>query len=104
MLHLHDLSITTACAALSRALSLAKSEGYADVHILHSNRSAAHARLQDHEAALADANQCIALRSDWPKGYRCAAPSTARPYCSLRGRNLRADEAMEPFRSTMQQS
>ena len=57
---------------LRRALSLARSESYADVHILYSNRSAVHARLLHFEAALSDADRCIALRSDWPKGHRHA--------------------------------
>ena len=34
-----------------------------------SNRSAAHAELENFEAALADANDVIALAPEWPKGY-----------------------------------
>ncbi|XP_022814298.1 stress-induced-phosphoprotein 1 [Spodoptera litura] len=38
-------------------------------HVLYSNRSAAHAKAQNYEAALEDANQTIALNPTWTKGY-----------------------------------
>jgi stress-induced-phosphoprotein 1 len=38
-------------------------------HVLYSNRSAAHMGSKDFARALADADQCIKLKSDWSKGY-----------------------------------
>ncbi|KAJ0410880.1 hypothetical protein ATCC90586_007916 [Pythium insidiosum] len=38
-------------------------------HVFFSNRSAAHLSLQNAEQALADADACIAIKSDWAKGY-----------------------------------
>nr|BAN66008.1 tetratricopeptide repeat domain containing protein [Babesia bovis] len=37
--------------------------------ILYSNRSGAYASLQRFQEALDDANQCVSLKPDWPKGY-----------------------------------
>lgn len=38
-------------------------------HVLYSNRSAAHASNKNYSNALADAEKCIEIKSDWPKGY-----------------------------------
>ena len=38
-------------------------------HVLHSNRSAAHARLGEWAKALADADQCVQVNATWPRGY-----------------------------------
>lgn len=38
-------------------------------HVLYSNRSAAHAKAENFNAALEDANQTIALNPTWSKGY-----------------------------------
>eukprot|EP00871_Galdieria_phlegrea_P001519 jgi/Galph1/2368/GphlegSOOS_G1041.1 len=38
-------------------------------HILYSNRSAAYASMGKFSEALQDANRCIELKADWPKGY-----------------------------------
>ncbi|KAJ1489195.1 hypothetical protein T484DRAFT_1565836, partial [Baffinella frigidus] len=38
-------------------------------HVLFSNRSAALAGLKQYGEALADADRCISLKSDWGKGY-----------------------------------
>jgi len=38
-------------------------------HVLHSNKSAAHAGAKEFDKALASADQCIKLNSKWPKGY-----------------------------------
>lgn len=38
-------------------------------HVLFSNRSACHASLKDWPAALKDAQECVALKDDWAKGY-----------------------------------
>jgi tetratricopeptide (TPR) repeat protein len=40
-----------------------------NVHVYHSNRSAAYLKLGDAPRALADAELCVALKPDWPKGY-----------------------------------
>lgn len=56
-------------------------------HVLYSNRSAAYAGSRDFAKALADADQCIKIKSDWPKGY-------FRKSTALIGLN-RASEAVE---------
>uniref|UniRef100_A0A3B0MWC7 Hsp70-Hsp90 organising protein n=1 Tax=Theileria annulata TaxID=5874 RepID=A0A3B0MWC7_THEAN len=38
-------------------------------HVLYSNRSGAYASMYMYNEALADANKCIELKPDWPKGY-----------------------------------
>ena len=38
-------------------------------HILYSNRSAAYLSLGNTEFALRDANECIRIKPDFPKGY-----------------------------------
>eukprot|EP00375_Theileria_parva_P000945 XP_763615.1 hypothetical protein [Theileria parva strain Muguga] len=40
-----------------------------DDHVLYSNRSGAYASMYMYNEALADANKCIDLKPDWPKGY-----------------------------------
>uniref|UniRef100_M4BRS3 Hsp70-Hsp90 organising protein n=1 Tax=Hyaloperonospora arabidopsidis (strain Emoy2) TaxID=559515 RepID=M4BRS3_HYAAE len=56
-----------AVASFSEALAIAPSASNA--HVFYSNRSAARLKLHKAEEALKDADQCIALKSDWPKGY-----------------------------------
>uniref|UniRef100_A0A7S0J1D4 STI1 domain-containing protein n=1 Tax=Calcidiscus leptoporus TaxID=127549 RepID=A0A7S0J1D4_9EUKA len=46
-----------------------KAIGISPNHVLYSNRSACHAALGDYDQALRDAEQCIALKADWGKGY-----------------------------------
>ena len=38
-------------------------------HVLYSNRSAAHASMNDYTKALSDAEKCVALNKSWAKGY-----------------------------------
>jgi len=38
-------------------------------HVFYSNRSASYANTKLYKEALADAEKCIELKSDWPKGY-----------------------------------
>uniref|UniRef100_A0A7S0RRP4 STI1 domain-containing protein n=1 Tax=Chlamydomonas leiostraca TaxID=1034604 RepID=A0A7S0RRP4_9CHLO len=38
-------------------------------HVLHSNRSAAQASLNNYESALEDARKCVSIKPDWGKGY-----------------------------------
>lgn len=38
-------------------------------HVLYSNRSACHSSLQNFDDALNDANSCIEINPQWPKGY-----------------------------------
>lgn len=40
-----------------------------DDHSLYSNRSAAYASQRKYHHALKDADQCVRLKPDWPKGY-----------------------------------
>lgn len=44
-------------------------ESDAGNHVLYSNRSAAYLALKRHEDALRDAEKCVELNMDWPKGY-----------------------------------
>lgn len=38
-------------------------------HVFYSNRSASHASLGNFEVALEDAQSCVNIKPDWPKGY-----------------------------------
>ncbi|KAG1712984.1 hypothetical protein DVH05_000714 [Phytophthora capsici] len=56
-----------AVACFSEALAIAPSAPNA--HVFYSNRSAAQLKLNKAHEALKDADQCIALKPNWPKGY-----------------------------------
>ncbi|KAK1941177.1 Stress-induced-phosphoprotein 1 [Phytophthora citrophthora] len=56
-----------AVACFSEALAIAPSAPNA--HVFYSNRSAAQLKLNKADEALKDADQCIALKPNWPKGY-----------------------------------
>ncbi|CAH0490645.1 unnamed protein product [Peronospora farinosa] len=58
---------TDAVACFSEALAIAPSASNA--HVFYSNRSAAQLKLHKAEEALKDADQCISLKPNWPKGY-----------------------------------
>ncbi|CAH0516825.1 unnamed protein product [Peronospora belbahrii] len=58
---------TDAIACFSEALALSPSDPNA--HVFYSNRSAAKLQLNKAEEALKDADACIELKPDWPKGY-----------------------------------
>ena len=54
----------TAIAEFTKAI-----EADSTNHVLYSNRSGAYAANADFKEALLDANKCIELRGDWPKGH-----------------------------------
>ncbi|ETK83281.1 hypothetical protein F441_11733 [Phytophthora nicotianae CJ01A1] len=56
-----------AVACFSEALAVAPSDPNA--HVFYSNRSAAQLKLNKADEALKDADQCIALKPNWAKGY-----------------------------------
>ncbi|CAI5728262.1 unnamed protein product [Hyaloperonospora brassicae] len=56
-----------AVASFSEALAVDPNSPNA--HVFYSNRSAAQLKLHKAEDALKDADQCIALKPSWPKGY-----------------------------------
>lgn len=60
-----------AASSFSEAIALHAREPAApsNVHVYHSNRSATYLKLGDAPRALADAELCVALKPDWPKGY-----------------------------------
>ncbi|CAI5713295.1 unnamed protein product [Peronospora destructor] len=58
---------TDAVACFSEALAIGS--GGSNAHVFYSNRSAAQLKLYKAEEALKDADQCISLKPDWPKGY-----------------------------------
>lgn len=59
-----------AIASFSEAIALHAKNGEANnLHVYHSNRSAAYLKQGDGASALADAEKCIALKRDWTKGY-----------------------------------
>lgn len=59
-----------AVASFTEAIALQhKSDGGGDLHVYHSNRSAAYLKTGDGAKALADAEQCISLKRSWAKGY-----------------------------------
>lgn len=62
-------SYANAVSEFSEAIALHARSGEGQAHVYFSNRSAAHLKLGDGAAALADAEQCVALRRDWAKGY-----------------------------------
>lgn len=55
----------TAMALLTSAISMKPDE----LHLYHSNRSLCALSLQDYRMAVDDANKCITLMPEWPKGY-----------------------------------
>lgn len=55
---------TLALEHYSKAIELSP-----DSHVLYSNRSAAHASLQQWQQALEDADKCISLKPDWARGH-----------------------------------
>ncbi|KAJ1423213.1 hypothetical protein B484DRAFT_331782, partial [Ochromonadaceae sp. CCMP2298] len=40
-----------------------------DLHLLHSNRCACYLQVGNLESALSDAEKCIRLKPQWPKGH-----------------------------------
>ncbi|TYZ64160.1 hypothetical protein PybrP1_006307 [[Pythium] brassicae (nom. inval.)] len=62
-------SYANAVSEFSEAIALHARSGEGQAHVYFSNRSAAYLKLGDGAAALADAEQCVALRRDWAKGY-----------------------------------
>ncbi|POM60779.1 Transmembrane protein [Phytophthora palmivora] len=56
-----------AVACFSEALAIAPSAPNA--HVFYSNRSAAQLKLNKAQEALNDADQCLSLKPNWPKGY-----------------------------------
>jgi tetratricopeptide (TPR) repeat protein len=62
--HLQNGEFPQAIEAYTRAIELDGSD-----HIFYSNRSAAYLSSGDGGKALADAEKCIELKADWPKGY-----------------------------------
>ena len=60
-----------AIALYTHALELAARDGDTGIaHMVHANRSAAHARVGDYAAALDDADAAVALAPDWPRGHQ----------------------------------
>ena len=62
--HFKNGAYDDAVAAFTRAIELDATN-----HVLHSNRSAAHAGAERWSDALRDAERTIELKSDWGKGY-----------------------------------
>ena len=60
-----------AIALYTHALELVARDGDTGIaHMVHANRSAAHARVGDYAAALDDADAAVALAPDWPRGHQ----------------------------------
>ena len=53
-----------------------------DNHVLYSNRCAAYMKAEEYEKALADAQETVRLKKDWPK-VRLPLHMRAQPYQSL---------------------
>lgn len=60
-------------------------------HVLYSNRSAAHAKSENYEQALQDAEKTVALKDDWAKGY--SRKGSALAYLGRFGESIKAYEA-----------
>lgn len=58
-----------AIAHFTEAIALDPANASAQLHVFHSNRSAAHAALGDAAAALADADQCVRANAGFAKGH-----------------------------------
>lgn len=65
-----------------------------DNHVYYSNRSAAYLKADSKSKALWDAEKCVALKADWPKGYSRLGAAQQ----SLR----RFDEALETFKKAVE--
>ncbi|KNC82899.1 hypothetical protein SARC_04819 [Sphaeroforma arctica JP610] len=46
-------------------------------HVLYSNRSAAYSSCGEYQKALEDADKCVSIKPDWPKGYNRKATAQA---------------------------
>lgn len=79
-------------------------EADASSHVIYSNRSAAYASAGQFTAALLDANKCIELKPDWPKGHsrRGAAYVGLRNWRGAQGA-YEAGLQLEPDNQVMQQ-
>ena len=62
--HLQAKEFEQAVACYTKAIELDPND-----HVFYSNRSAAYLSLKNAEKALEDANSCVRVKSDWPKGY-----------------------------------
>ncbi|KAL1503942.1 hypothetical protein AB1Y20_010361 [Prymnesium parvum] len=82
--HLRGYGLGRAVEYLDEAIKLCP-----EMHELWSNRSHVHETARNHEAALADAKQCIKIAPHWPKGYLRAG----RSLMSLE-RNAEAEELL----------
>lgn len=58
-------------------------------HTIYGNRSASYHNLKKFNEALADGNQCVAIKADWGKGYQ-------RKAMALHGLR-KLDEALEAY-------
>ena len=58
-----------AIAAYTEALKASEGQAEAPRHVYYSNRSAAHLSKGDAQAALDDAEACIAANGSWPKSF-----------------------------------
>ena len=57
-------------AAIEKYTEAIKVAGSSDaVHVLFSNRSAAHVAMGSFNEAIDDGKRCVELKTDWPKGY-----------------------------------
>ncbi|RLN82381.1 hypothetical protein BBJ28_00010573 [Nothophytophthora sp. Chile5] len=63
-------NFSEAVSSFSEALALhARDSSAQNAHVYYSNRSAAQLKLGKAHEALADADECVKLKPDWPKGY-----------------------------------
>jgi len=62
--HLQAKEFEQAITCYTKAIELDPND-----HVFYSNRSAAYLSLRNAEKALEDANSCVRVKSDWPKGY-----------------------------------
>src|SRR6185312_14980361 len=88
-----DLDFYGAVQSYTQAIN-SSSEQDPDTYVCYSNRCASYLQLNEFQKALYDANACIRIKPNWPKGYN------RKGSCLIRLNRL--DEAYAAFEKTIE--